>query len=105
MNEASLLPGALEDSRGVGELRAVNEAEPDAVRATGHGYDGVRGALRGRIADDEEVVVVVRELVRTREALAQSLAHRADHALVLRRELGDELREPRLGDAGRLFRR
>src|SRR4030095_13391991 len=67
--------------------------------------------LRRGVADDEEVVVVVDELVRCRETLAQRLGGGADARLMPGFELADEVVELLLvvgglvGAGGRLLHR
>jgi hypothetical protein len=94
-NEARLIARAEQELVRIGELRAVDEAQPNAVGSGGDRNNAVRWAFGGAVAQDEEVVAVVGQLVAGGKALVHGLPHRANQLLVFRLELDDEaLDEP-----------
>src|SRR5271155_1224802 len=89
-NETVLRAAAEQDFVRVGERRAPIEREADAFGIGGEGDDAVRGAHRAAVTNDEEIVIVVDDLVRGREALAQYGAARPDLFGDRGIEFGDE---------------
>jgi hypothetical protein len=89
-NEAVLRPAAQQDFVWVGKRRAPVEREPDAFGICNQGGDAVRRTQRAAIADDKKIVIVVHDLVRGREALAQYGAARTDLFGDRGIEFGDE---------------
>src|SRR6185503_6391143 len=95
-DEPRLAPRSLQDAFRIGKLRAVQEEQVDPARSGGDREDRLRRPRGRGVADDEEVVVVVHELVGGGEAPSKGLAHGTDERLVRPVELGDEAPELRL---------
>ena len=72
---------------------AMDEAQTYAICTGSHGNNAIRRPIGRAVAEHEEVVVVVGQLVCGRETLAERLAHRTDQGLMPGLELGDEALE------------
>ncbi len=89
-NVAILLAVTQEKTVGIWHRRSVVEGEGDAVRSRSDGDDAVGWPQRARIADHEEVVVVVDELVCCGQEFANPLTALSDEFCQARLELLDE---------------
>src|SRR5262249_19520839 len=84
LDEACLLSRPQQNLVRVGQLRSLTEVQRYTGGPCGDRHDGIDPAVRRRIADNEEAVVVVRQLVGGRESLAYSSPDRSNELLILR---------------------
>jgi len=89
-NVAILLAATQEKTVGIWHRHSVVEGEGYAARGRGNGDDAVRWPQRARVADHEEVVVVVDELVCCGQEFAEPLTTISDELCQVRLELLDE---------------
>jgi hypothetical protein len=68
---AHLLAGADQPPVGIGQRRAAQEEQGHPARVERDRQDGVRGLLARPVADHQRVVVVIDQLERSRQELAQ----------------------------------
>jgi hypothetical protein len=68
----------------------MEEAQPDAICSRSNGNDGIGRPFCRRIANHEEIVIIVHQLVGGWEPFANRRTHRPDEALVFGRKLRDE---------------
>src|SRR5262245_22964740 len=100
LDEASLLSRSPQKPLRVGQLRSPIEVQRYTGGICTDRHDGIDPSVRWRIADDEGVTVVVRQLVGGRESLTHSSPDRSKELLILRIKLVDA--GPELG-LGRTF--
>src|SRR5207248_5003095 len=81
----------------VGQLGSLIEVQGNTGGICADRYDGLDPPVRRRIADDEGVTVVVRQLVGGRESLPHGRPDRSKELLILRIELVDVGPELSLG--------
>jgi len=78
---------------GIRQAGASNETKSNAVGCGCDRNKAIRWALRGAVADDKEVVIVVGQLLRAWELAAQNFARGSNHSLMPRLKLSDEALE------------
>src|SRR3954469_7263496 len=101
LDEASLLSRSPQKPLRVGQLRSLTEGQRYTAGTCADRHDGIDPSVRRRIADDEGVTVVVRQLVGGRKSLTHSSPDRSNELLILRIkpvDVGPEL------SLGRTFR-
>src|SRR5262245_12099386 len=89
LDEASPLSRSPQKPRRVGQLRPLTEVQRYAGGTRADRHDGIDPSVRRRIADDEGVTVVVRQLVGGRESLTHRGPDRAKELLIIRIKLVD----------------
>src|SRR5262245_28957578 len=89
LDEASLLARSPQKSLWVRQLRSLTEVQRNTGGTCADRHDGIDPSVRRRIADDEGVTVVVRQLVGGREALTHRCPDRSKELLILRIKLVD----------------
>src|SRR5262245_42911374 len=97
LDEASLLSRSPQKPLRVGQLRSLTEVQRHTGGTCADRHDGIDPAVRRRIADDEGVTVVVRQLVGGRESLTHSSPDRSKELLIPRIKLVDVGPELSLG--------
>src|SRR5258708_39436995 len=83
-DEAGLLSRSQQKLLRVGELRSLIEVQSHTGGTCGDRHNAIDAAVRRRIADDDGVAVVVRQLVGGRESLTYSSPDRSNELLILR---------------------
>ena len=94
-DEAGLLSRSQQKLLRVGQMMSLIEVQSHTGGTCGDRHDAIDPAVRRRIADDDGVVVVVRQLVGGRESLPYSSPDRSNELLILRIKPVDE--GPELG--------
>ena len=94
-HKAGLLSRSKQQPLRVGQLRPLIEVQPHTVGTCGDRHDAIDPPIRGRIAEDDGVRVVVRQLVGGRESLTDNSPDRSNELLILRIKPVDE--GPELG--------
>src|SRR5258708_23157360 len=94
-DEAGLLSRSQQKLLRVGQLRSLIEVQSHTGGTSGERHDAIDPGVRRRIADDDGIVVVVRQLVGGRESLTYSSPDRSNERLILRIKPVDE--GPELG--------
>src|SRR5436305_2090713 len=84
LDEANLLSRSPQKPPRVGQLRSLTEVQRYTGGRCADRHDGIDPSVRRRIADDEGVTVVVRQLVGGREPLTHSSPDRSKELLILR---------------------
>src|SRR5205085_5941479 len=82
--EANLLSRSPQKPPRVGQLRSLTEVQRYTGGRCADRHDGIDPSVRRRIADNEGVTVVVRQLVGGRESLTYSSPDRSNELLILR---------------------
>src|SRR5687767_4754545 len=94
-DEAGLLSRSPQELGRVGQLRPRLEVQRRSGGTRGDRHDALDPAVRRRLADDDGVAVVVRQLVGGRESLTYYSPDRSKELLILRIQPVDE--GPELG--------
>src|SRR5262249_8550307 len=84
LDEPSLLSRSPKKPLRVGQLRPLTEVQRSTGGAWADRHDAIDPSVRRRIADDEGVTVVVRQLVGGRESLTHCSPGRSKELLILR---------------------
>src|SRR5262245_55146560 len=96
-DEANRLSRSLEEPLRIGQLGPMTEVQEYAVRPCGDRHDAFDSPLRRRIGDDDETLVVVRQLVGGGESFSQRSPDRSSELLDLRIKPADQATKPELG--------